>query len=303
MAGFTRLVHADWSIAAKGRWLARASLQDGRWRAEAPEPVPPLDRFVAELFGGREPPLAGFDFPIGLPERIGLAGAWATFPEALAALPPAFFAVAERPDEIGPDRPFYPARPGGTSHAQLLAAHGVIRIAELMRRCERAAPGRRAAGCMLWTLGAAQVGRAALNGWAGVVRPARSRGAKLWPFHGSLEALGSSGLPVLAETYPADGYARLGAPFGPGQSKRRRADRATKAPALRAWARASDVDLAPALAAGLDDGFGEQDRGGDRFDAVIGLLAMIDDLRRGPTEPPADPAVRRWEGWIMGRDG
>jgi hypothetical protein len=42
-----------------------------------------------------------------------------------------------------------------------------------------------------WTLGGNQVGKAAIDGWQNVVRPALALGASLWPFDGSLENLSS----------------------------------------------------------------------------------------------------------------
>ncbi|MCD2184467.1 hypothetical protein [Rhizobium sp. GN54] len=59
-----------------------------------------------------------------------------------------------------------------------------------------------------------------------------------------------------------------------------------------------DTDL---LLSAINDGFGSDKAGEDRFDAVIGLLGMLDvvDGRRGKGIPAID-AVRKWEGWILG---
>lgn len=277
------------------------------WRAEAPFNVAALDRFTADLLDGaaREPTLAGFDFPIGLPVGFGRRTGFDGFRTALPGFGrgdwSAFYDVAVTRDEVHVGRPFYPRAPGGTSLQHLLDGHGVGTVAALTRRCEAAGPGQGAAGCLFWTLGAKQVGKAMMEGWRGVVVPALARGARLWPFDGDLDALAANGL-TLAETYPADVYDRLGARFRRHESKTRQADRAGKAGALRAWAERAGVDLTDGLRAALADGFGEADKGGDRFDAIVGLFGMIDVVegRRSPSAPDTDD-VRTWEGWILGR--
>ncbi len=299
---FTRVIHADWSANPAGRWAAVADKQAGRWVARMPEPVPPLDSFVGSLHMGaaREPTLALFDFPIGLPIAYGEQTGFDGFPQALQEFAPAFYEIAETPGEVSQARPFYPKRTGGARHQHLLDGHGVAGMSDLTRRCERGGHGLRAAGCLFWTLGASQVGRGALVGWRHVIGPACRRGAHLWPFDGTLNELAARGGLTLGETYPADGYARLGAPFASRESKRRVGDRAGKASAIEHWAERHDVELVPALRTALRDGFGAKDRGGDAFDAAIGLLAALDALDQG-CEAPTDAAVRRWEGWILGR--
>lgn len=269
-----------------------------------PQPVADLAAFLDDLFAlaRQGPTLAGFDMPIGLPELYGTRSGFAGFRQALERFGEDFFAVAATPAEIGPDRPFYPARPGGARRQHLVDGHAVASFEALTRRCERGGPGLKPAGSLFWTLGAAQVGKAALVGWRHVIRPALARGAQLWPFDGDLSALAARGGLTLAETYPADGYARLGAGFGRRESKRRQADRAGKAAPIEAWAETAGVVLAPTLRTALRDGFGAQDRGGDRFDAAIGLLAVIDVLSTpSAAQAPGEEAVRRWEGWILGR--
>lgn len=271
--------------------------------------VAALDRFTADLLDGaaRGSTLAGFDFPIGLPAGYGRRTGLGEFRTALPGFGHGdwadFYDVAATSDQVGLRRPFYPRSPGGTSLDRLLNGHGVTGIEALTRRCETAGPGQGAAGCLFWTLGAKQVGKAMMEGWRGVVIPALERGARVWPFDGDLDALARNGL-TLAETYPADVYERLGAKFRRNESKTRQPDRAAKAGALRAWAGRAGVALDPALRTALGDGFGAADRGGDRFDAIVGLFGMIDvvDGRRSPGAPDTDD-VRRWEGWILGREG
>ncbi len=307
-AGFTRLIHADWSKSPKGRWAASARRCQGGWAAEAPYPVPPLERYVDDLLSRPVdgPTLAGFDFPIGLPVAYGRRTGFAGFLDALPAFGKGewseFYEVAKRPAEVSRARPFYPAAPGGSSRQHLLDGHDVADFASLTRGCERGGPGRKAAGCLFWTLGSNQVGKAMMTGWREVVVPARHRGAHLWPFDGTLVDLAGQGGLTLAETYPADVYGFLGAAFRPGESKRRQSDRTSKAPALLGWAARARVELAPALRTAIVDGFGPVDKGGDRFDAVVGLfgmIAVVDGIR--PDGYPVDDDTLGWEGWILGR--
>src|SRR5690606_34261974 len=83
----------------------------------------------------------GVDFPIGLPEAYARQRGITHFPSFLAGLDPddPFFRPAERPEEISPARPFYPARPGGATRARLLAGHGLAwpeGYRQLLRRCD-----------------------------------------------------------------------------------------------------------------------------------------------------------------------
>ncbi|MGZ4329138.1 MAG: hypothetical protein ACXVHB_30175 [Solirubrobacteraceae bacterium] len=50
------------------------------------------------------------------------------------------------------------------------------------------------------------------------------------------------------------------------------------------------------------DGFGSTAAGEDLFDAVVGLIGMIQTLHRAP-EPdlPNAPEVRQLEGWMFGQ--
>ena len=94
----------------------------------------------------------------------------------------------------------------------------------------------------------------------------------------------------------------MGIAFGPLQSKRRQADRVGKALAIRAWATRHGVRLTDGLLADIDGGFGAEATGEDAFDALAGLLGMIEVSDGGCAEGPVDdPQVREWEGWILGR--
>ena len=301
-----RIVHCDWSTRAAGRWMAVADrMPDGGWRASGPAPVPaPAELVDALVAAGREGPvLAAFDCPIGIPARFGEETGFGSFAAMLDALGrgawPDLFTVAATPGEVGPRRPFYPARPGGARLRHLLEGHGVETVDDLVRACERAGPDGGAAGCMFWTLGAKQVGKAALFAWREVVVPARRRGAHLWPFEGDLAELAGQGGLTLAESYPGDAYGQLGFRI---RNKRDRALRAALAPHLLGWAAARRVRLADDLSAAVLGGFPVAAGGDDGFDAAMGLLAaiaVVDGER--PAGPPPGEGPRRWEGWILGR--
>ena len=68
----TVVYHADWGSEEEKRWCARATLgKDGRYTAYAPEQVGDLDSLIGQLrreAGETGCALAGFDFPIGVPE-------------------------------------------------------------------------------------------------------------------------------------------------------------------------------------------------------------------------------------------
>ncbi len=207
------IAHADWSIHPSKRWLARAALQpEGRYVAFAPEPVGPLDRLCSRLGqeAGSGHVLLGFDFPIGLPRAYAELAGIANFTAALKQFDERFYTVAGREDEICLDRPFYPLRPSGCRRQQLLAGLGLA-WSDLLRRCDRASETRPAACALFWTLGAQQVGKAAITGWRDVLAPALQAGVDLalWPFQGSLNELLARHRFVVAETYPAEVYGHL----------------------------------------------------------------------------------------------
>ncbi len=303
---FRHVVHCDWSMRAAGRWSAEAHRgADGGWRASGPSNVPEpaalVERLVALAADGAT--LAAFDFPIGFPAAFGAATGYDGFAPVLDAIGrgdwPEIFAVAAAPGEVGPRRPFYPARPGGTRLAHLLDGHGVATVAELVRACERPGSEGGAAGCMFWTMGAQQVGKAALHGWREVIVPARRRGAALWPFEGDLATLAGRGGLVLAESYPGDGYGQLGFAI---RKKGNLALRAALAPHLAARAGERGVALDVGLSAALAAGFPREAGSDDGFDAVVGLLAAL-AVAAGAraAAPPLDEDMGRWEGWILGK--
>ena len=178
---------------------------------------------------------------------------------------------------------------------------------DLLRRCDRG-HGRNAACALFWLVGGNQVGKAAITGWRDLLGPAlsdRSAGAQrvaIWPFDGALGALLESPGIVVAETYPGEVCRHLGLEIvKPNRSKRRRDDRAADAPRMHCWARKNRVRICPSLHDAIDDGFGKDRSGEDRFDAVVGLLGMLDVvLGNRPPGAPRDERTRV-EGWILGQ--
>lgn len=305
------MVHADWSLHPRKRWVARAISEGNRYRLEPPELAGAASTLLYRLraeAGAAGTVLLGTDFPIGLPlsyaSRVGANDFVALLPRLGYGEWADFYRVAETPNEIGLRRPFYPYRPGGTSHKHLLEGLGVERMDDLRRQCELAHAERRAAAPLFWTLGSQQVGKAAISGWRDMLAPALRDGAfplTLWPFQGELAALLRPGQVVVAETYPAEEYGHLGLSFG-ARSKRDQAARAANGARLLTWAEQREVKLAPALAAAVRNGFGPGKEGEDPFDALVGLLGMLDVVRgQRPAGAPPRDAVRRVEGWILGQ--
>jgi hypothetical protein len=296
--------------------MARAVLgADGGYHAHAPELVNETGTLLSRLAAEAGPDgtvLLGFDFPIGLPVAYAERAGVDSFPDFLAALGHGdwedFYLPAIRQEQISPRRPFYPHRPGGTRQRHLLDAFGVDHIDQLRRVCERATQTRTAGAPLFWTLGAKQVGKAAISGWREVLAPGLRNPEMrltLWPFDGPLDGLLRAGGIVVAETYPAECYGHLDVrlPMA-GQGKRSQAARRANAPALIGWARAAGVHPATDLDATIRDGFGAGGHGEDPFDAVVGLFGMV-NVVLGHREPgePADDSIREIEGWILGQHG
>lgn len=303
----TLVVHADWSVHRSKRWMARAMLQSGsRYLAMPPTPVGALDRFWTRLEAAAPSGsiLVGFDFPIGLPAAYAARAGIEDFPKALEHFDESFYNVASRPEEISLTRPFYPDRPGGRRRQHLLDALGLASWKSLHRRCDQATPTRPAACPMFWTLGGNQVGKAAIVGWRELLAPARRDGVAvaIWPFDGALAALLQDQRLVVAETYPGEVYGHLGLALRAHGGKRKQAARAANAGRLLDWTKRARIAVAPALAAEITAGFDEPG-GDDRFDAVIGLLGLLNVVSGGrPSGEPDEPVVRRIEGWILGQD-
>ena len=254
--------------------------------------------------------IVGFDFPIGVPAAYAKLAGIPSFLWLLARLvDPAWASVlnvCHSADEISHRRPFYPYRPGGTKRLHLLAGLGLVDPRDLLRRCERAQTYRYAASPLFWTLGAKQVGKAAITGWREVLIPllqlARTR-VGLWPFDALFSELCRDKSLILVETYPGDVYHRLDFPRS-GWSKRKQGDRRQRGIETHSWLADKPFDLDDGVRAQLDDGFGSKSDGEDKFDAVIGLLGMLGTIAAGEADllPSGDQTRLGREGWIFGQD-
>ena len=313
----TLIAHADWSLRPEKRWVCVAeSSRDGPLAISPPEPVGPTDSFLdrllarARVTAGGSRLLLGIDAPIGLPtayaKRAGIQSFVSVLPQLGHDEWSDFYRVSERAEDVSLRRPFYPMRPGGAKQRHLLDGLGVTEMTCLLREAERPTDHRGAAAPLFWTMGARQVGKAAITAWREVLTPAlraSDRDVALWPFDGTLHELVSNHRITIAEVYPAEACVQLGlgAP-GSGWSKRSRDDRQRHAHALEAWARSRGVTLTPELVGLIRAGFGDHPDGEDRFDAIVGLMSMIDVVQGHRAEGVPDRAdIRDVEGWILGR--
>jgi hypothetical protein len=317
VSAYRLVAHSDWSGARTGaarkRQVAIARRHGREWVLAAPEPVGDpaalTRRLAAEA--GRGAALLALDVPIGLPRAFAAAhlAGHAGFAAWLASLEAAapFLVPAKTLEEVSPARPFFPAGPvrgQGLKQRFLdrlgLDAEGLLRACDLPGRTANGGRIARACG-IFWTLGGNQVGKAAASAWAELLKPARSAiGLRLWPFEGTLASLAAPGAVVAAEAYPAEGYARLGLSLP--SAKRTQGWRRAQAGPIRAWAACHGVALEPALENLVADGFGPSPEGEDPFDATVGALAAIAVASGSdPEGVPDDPAIRLWEGWMLGR--
>ena len=274
------------------------------WRLSAPRPVGDIgtlfDRLLAEANGA--PVALGADLPIGVPRAYAAQRPERDFLDFLARTPswPNFYRVCTSLDELGPERPFYPARAlKGMTRAAHAAALNLGGPRGLSRACDRATRERPAGAPLFWTLGANQTGKAAITAWRDMLVPACDS-VRLWPFDGPFLSLLTAGTVAVAETYPAEAMRHLGIPTK--GSKRRQSDRAAVAGALLdAMARLRvipDADMTFAV----QNGFGPDAAGEDRFDCVLGLLCVINVLAGNrPDGTPPDPWLTTWEGWVLGQ--
>ena len=308
-----RLVHADWGSDSKKRWMCVASRQGGGYIIRPPEPVGDLRTFwarVAQRSNGGSV-LVGYDFPIGLPVAYAEQAGITHFKDSLLEFGHGpwsdFYRPAERQDEVSIRRPFYPFRPGGTKQCHLVDGLGVESMRSLLRRCEHPTETRGAASPLFWTLGGKQVGRAAIIGWRDLLGPGiagQSLDLRVWPFDGSLAELIAPGALVVAETYPAEACVHLGlTPPGRGWSKTSQSGREAQAGKLLDWAMMREVEVDDQLSRMIRDGFGEQKAAEDPFDAMLGIMSMIEVALGYRNEgAPRDNEVRQVEGWILGQE-
>lgn len=254
--------------------------------------------------------MLGFDFPVGLPIVLGPSLKVTAFRQVLRNLADGvwsdFLQPAETIDQVGPTRPFFPARnlpKGAVSRQGLAEALGAASYDDLLRRCDRASAERRATSSLFFLVGGQQVGKAAIAGWRELIAPyAGDAATALWPFDGALAELLAPERTVLCETYPGQFTRPLGLTVGTGgRSKRRQADRQAQATALLGKAAEMDLVPEPALRQQIEDGFGPGSQGEDAFDSLVGLLGMFLVLTGRLSEgcPWDDPGLAL-EGWILG---
>ena len=301
------IVHCDWSMHGSKRWCAKATrIEEDSYQACAPEPVGRLETFFPRLLeqAPTGPILVGFDFPIGIPRAYAERAGIINFPSMLSRFGNAewrdFYDRAERPAKISLRRPFYPKQQHNVKKQDLVDGLGLSSAEELLRACERATQARGKACEIFWTLGGNQVGCAATTGWRDLLAPAMCiREISIWPFDGELSELLDSRRLIIAETYPGEIYSHLGIPRNFGKTEQPR--RMVQANAVFSWCENNDVLLDHGLRWDIRDGFGNLGTGEDRFDAVVGLLGMIEAVREPSLFPvPKDSAVRNVEGWILG---
>ncbi len=306
------VVHADWSINPAKRWMACAEIDGDRIRVLSPELVGDLSNFLSRMkkqIGSVGCVLIGFDFPIGLPYTYAQITNITCFLSALSVFGygewSRFYDVADSADQISHLRPFYPNHPGGTRRQHLLDKLGISSFDELLRICDKAPPLQRSAAPLFWTLGAQQVGKAAINGWRKILAPGlknQELNLSIWPFSGTLSDLFEPGGVVIVETYPAEFIRQLGLTGSNKMfSKRRREDRIFAAERLIKGTFDGKIEIDPQLEENLMDGFGNSLSGEDRFDAIVGVIGMLEYLRGNKDffEPKTDQ-IRQIEGWIFG---
>jgi hypothetical protein len=308
------VAHADWSIDPRKRSMARAvRTANGSYIALAPEAVSNLNDLFTRLkaaAGVGETAFVGFDFPLGVPLAYAKSAGIERFMTALPKFGRGawkhFYDPANSEDEISPKRPFYPNRPGGTRRQHLVDALKLSDTDELFRQCDHPTDLRATANPMFWTLGAQQVGKAAISGWRDLIAPGLRQDPTLhlWPFDGPLtELLTRPGITV-AETYPGEVYGHLNLQIAlSNKSKLNMGHRREDSARLLGWANANKVQLSAALNSDIRDGFGDGRDGEDRFDATVGLFGMLNVIFGHRTSgEPASSAVRQVEGWILGLD-
>jgi hypothetical protein len=292
--------------------MASAELSGNSYLVKPPQPVGVLADFLQRLNSQAGPEgclLLGFDFPIGLPyayaQKAGLHSFLAALPEFGRGEWHDFYNVSLTADQISIKRPFYPDLPGGTSRQHLLDKLGFDSIDDLRRECENSPPQVRSAAPLFWTLGAQQVGKAALNGWEQVIVPGLndpSLDILIWPFSGKMSSLIRPGRIIIAETYPTQYLHQLNL-INPQRrfSKRRQSDRAEAAARLISTLNSRKIKIHQILEQSLRDGFGPRQAGDDRFDAVIGLLGMLRFFTGTDRVPePKTREITQIEGWILG---
>lgn len=308
------IVHADWSVHSHKRWMVCAFLDtNSSYIIETPEPVGELSTFlyrIKQRVNRKAAIMIGFDFPIGIPlayaRKAGIKGFLSLLPQLGKGEWKDFYRVAETSEQIHIHRPFYPNKPGSKCIRELLDGLNLSQIGDLRRQCEYIIPSRRTASPLFWTLGAQQVGKAAINGWKEVIFPGLMDdylNIAIWPFSGNLFDLLNTDRMILVETYPSEYLIQIVSPL-PGKrfSKRSHIHRMNISSFLLEWADKANVKLETPLVELIKLGFKEQIIGEDMFDAFVGLCKMIDVVTKwNPCFEPKELTIREIEGWIFGK--
>ncbi len=294
---------------AAGRWMASA--ERARRRVVAglgPGPGPGAGRcssthLFARARGRRD--AGGLRFPDRLPGRLrGRDGAARLHGRARRARPRRVAGALAVAADAGRDRaaPALLSGDGPAGRACAISSTGTGSPASRLWCGPASEPGPDggAAGCMFWTLGAKQAGKAALSGWREVMVPARAARCAALAFRRRPRRAGRGRRADAGRVLPGrrlrtarlqvarQGRPRRGGPLWRGH--------------LLAWTTSRRVALDAALRAAILGGFPPAAGGDDGFDAAVGLLAAIAVAAGERSAGPAlTPAGRLWEGWILGR--
>ena len=297
---------ADWSANQNKRWMVRAEhdASDG-YLVYPPEPVGEPASLIERLRGQisvHESLLIGFDFPIGLPAVYARQAGVTSFRSALSKFGSdpwgSFYNISDFPSLRQPFSP-RPTQKPGNYRAQLASALGCQDLSVMRRRCDLKTATRKAAECLFFTMGSAQVGAGAIVGWRDLIQPSLED-VKLWPFDGELSTLLASPGVTIAEIYPAEAYSHLSVKIGAGtgRTKTLRADRREAAKSWLIEFGAGQIRLSHAAESWIEWGFLAE----DDFDAMAGLLSMLRIVtgQRSGTAPKTND-VLQIEGWILGQ--
>ena len=315
---FDMLVHSDWSVHSKKRWSAIAEKIEDKWQITEIKHINKIqDCLLKNASQNGKSILAGFDFPIGIPnfwyELAGINDFIGFLDDVSSEKDDSlkfqhFFEVADNISDVSYARPFYPnsaTKKGEKKKQDLLDRFKLCNADNLLRECERAVPNRLAASPLFWTIGAKQVGKAALSGWKEVIIPLYVEGALLWPFQDIKPKEASFNL-ILVETYPAEYYNFIEEDLMKRRSKRRQADRKDVGQKILTWLKQRKIKIEDKAKQQICDGFGATSDGEDRFDAIVGLCAMLEvvlgNKQAIPNEKLSACNARnlKKEGWIFG---
>jgi hypothetical protein len=296
------IVAADWSVNEDKRWFVRATLREDYYVISAPEPVGEISSLVERLEAAvddGESVLLGFDFPIGLPAEYARSTGVRSFREALREFGSGeWLHFYDRSNHPSLHQPFFPlpTQDKGEYRRGLADRLGVDNLSRLLRKCDFKRSTRKAAECMFFTLGAAQVGAGTIVGWRDVLQPNQDR-LRLWPFDGDLATLLNGPGITVAEIYPAEAYTHLQLQLD--GSKALRPNRREAVAHWLAGGLAKNVRITHPAESWIRWGFLSD----DDFDAMVGALSMIDVVsERRPHVTPMDDEVNDLEGWILGQD-